>query len=172
MSDEEISVVLVKVRGDGATVRAALDRFGDSVRQFSNPAPVEIAPVAAPAVLGAAVDDIARVTASVKKASARRVAAAVVSVRKAAAKIERTKRAVGDPASCPECGKLCASPQGLGKHRRSRHGVKGGYVAGRTPAAPDRPAARTYFQCGECEKEFDSAGSRDRHLEKFHPDAA
>lgn len=36
----------------------------------------------------------------------------------------RVKLPRDQPAECPECGKVCSSPQGLGAHRRS-HGIEG-----------------------------------------------
>lgn len=41
----------------------------------------------------------------------------------ASAGVKRTRRT--EPRQCEQCGQVCASPQGLGAHMRSAHGVEG-----------------------------------------------
>lgn len=45
-------------------------------------------------------------------------------------------RVSGGKTTCPECGKECGHPKGLGIHRRYKHGVRG-----QSPAAESRRRA-------------------------------
>lgn len=67
--------------------------------------------------------------------------------------------------TCPECGKVCQSPAGLGSHRRYAHGVRGGSPAAagastsaeRTAPQPGVPTVPgRVFRCTDCTLEFPS----------------
>lgn len=188
MSDGQIKVVMVSVNGDNETLRAAMNTFADTVRQFSTgePAAIEITP-APPAVVAAA--------SRAQKQSNGRVAAAVAKVRAATEQpaeppaVKRVNKRIKQPGvgkghggtpyagpalSCPECGIPCKTPPGLGRHRRSAHGVlgKSSSAIALETIRPARPRQDGMFDCTECDQSFVSAPLRDRHIKIYHPEAA
>ena len=79
---------------------------------------------------------------------------------------------------CPECGESFDSPQNLGKHRRSKHGIAGATSASKRRAKARELKAllngepRTYaqktFACPECGKSYTAPTGLGRHRQAAH----